>query len=105
MSDMGNQATSVAYPKEAIKVGSTWTAKKNQKGMILDFTYTVKSITKKQVELEISGKVSGIATGTITGKMEIDKVSGVPNKSMIDMDLDINGQEMLTKVVLTMKKK
>lgn len=105
MSDMGNQATSVAYPKEAIQVGSTWTAKKNEKGMVLDFIYTVKSITKDQVELDISGKVSGVATGTISGKMQVDKVSGVPNNSLIDMDLNISGQKMKSKITLTMKKK
>lgn len=105
MSDMGNQATNVAYPKEAIQVGSTWTAKKNEKGMVLDFVYTVKSITKNQVNLEISGKVSGIATGTITGTMEIDKLSGVPMTSLIDMDLKISGQDMESKVMLKMKKK
>ncbi|SDR78414.1 hypothetical protein SAMN05216503_0892 [Polaribacter sp. KT25b] len=103
MDDFANQSN-VIYPKEAVKVGSTWTYQKNQKGMILDFVYTVKSILKDKVELDITGKSSGMATGDITGTMNIDKESGVPLSSVIDMKLSMQGQDLISKVTMTMTK-
>jgi hypothetical protein len=103
MTDFANQST-VVYPEEALNVGSTWTFQKNEKGMVLDFVYKVTSILKDKVELEITGKASGMATGDVKGTMEIDRKSGVPLSSNIDMALSIQGQEMNSKVTMTMTK-
>lgn len=103
MDDFANQSN-VVYPKEAIKVGSTWTFQKNQKGMVLDFIYTVKSILKDKVELGITGKSSGMATGDITGTMSVDKESGVPLSSVIDMALSMQGQDLTSKITMIMTK-
>ncbi|MDP5104826.1 MAG: hypothetical protein NWQ31_01495 [Polaribacter sp.] len=103
MDDFTSQ-TNVVYPKEAIKVGSTWTFQKDQKGMILDFVYTVKAILKDKVELDITGTSSGLATGDITGTMNIDRASGIPLTSNIDMSLTLQGQKMNSKVSMTMTK-
>ena len=103
MTDFANQSN-VIYPKEALKVGSTWAFQKNEKGMVLDFVYKVTSILKDKVGLEITGKSSGMATGDITGTMDIDRKSGVPLNSNIDMALSVQGQEMNSKVSMTMIK-
>ncbi len=97
-------SSNVVYPKEAVKVGSTWTFQKDEKGMILDFVYLVKSILKDKVVIDISGKVSGMTTGNITGSMEVDRVSGVPLTSLINMIFSMQGQEMNSKVTMTMTK-
>jgi hypothetical protein len=97
-------SSNVVYPKEAIKVGSTWDFQKNQKGMVLDFVYKVKSILKDKVVIDISGKVSGMTTGTITGNMEVDRVSGIPLTSLVNMVFSVQDQEMNTKVSMTMTK-
>lgn len=104
MDDFANQSSTVIYPKEAVKVGSTWSIQKNQKGMILDFVYKVKAILKDKVELEVTGKSSGMATGDITGSMEVDRATGVPVNSLINMALSIQGQERKSKVTMTMTK-
>jgi len=104
MEDIAKQSSSVVYPKEAIKVGSTWTNTKDDKGMKLEYVYTVKSISKDTVVLEVSGKVSGIGEGMITGNMDIDRSSGIPKNSTIDMALSVSGQEMSTKVTMEMEK-
>jgi hypothetical protein len=103
MNDFANQST-VVYPTEAVKVGSTWTYQKKDKGMVLDFVYEVKAILKDKVEVGVTGTSSGMATGDITGTMEIDKKSGVPLSSNIDMALSVQGQEMNSKVTMTMSK-
>ena len=105
MEDLANQSSNVVYPKEAIKVGSTWSVSKNQKGMIMDYIYTVKSITKENVVLDLSGKVSGMATGTIFGSITIESESGIPLDSQINMDISSNGQNLKTKVTMLMTKK
>jgi hypothetical protein len=97
-------SSNVVYPKEAIKVGSTWNFQKNQKGMVLDFVYKVKSILKDKVVIDISGKVSGMTTGSISGSMEVDRASGVPLTSLINMVFSMQGQEMNSKVSMTMTK-
>lgn len=105
MEDIANQSSNVVYPKEAVKVGSTWTTTKEQKGMKMDFLYTVISILKNKIILDLSGKVSGMATGNISGNMEIERSSGIPLNSLIDMELSVSGQELKSKVTMTMSKK
>jgi hypothetical protein len=102
--DMAKQNNNIVYPKEAVKVGSTWSLEKEQQGMKMNFVYTVKSISKSLVILSVSGTVSGMAEGTITGAMNIDKNSGVLLKSSIDTKMSVGGQEMTTKVNAVMKK-
>lgn len=103
--DMAKQSSNVVYPKEAIRVGSTWTMTKEEKGMKMDFLYTVKSIDSDKIVLDITGDVSGMATGKISGNMNIDKASGIPKNSLIDMNMSVSGQELKSKITMTMVKK
>jgi len=104
-SDFTNQSNNIVYPKKAVRVGDTWTINKEQNGMSIDFMYTVKSITRTNVLLDVTGKVTGNATGTVTGSMDVDKNSGMPLISKIDMNLTTQGQDLTTKMVATTTKK
>lgn len=104
-SDFTNQSNNVIFPKKAVRVGDIWTMNKEQNGMSIVFTYKVKSITRTNVLLDVTGKVTGNATGTVTGNMDIDKKSGMPMTSKIDMNFSINGQTTTTKMVATTTKK
>ena len=103
--DMAKQSSNFVYPKEAIKVGSTWSMVKEEKGMKMNFVYTVNSMTKDKVILDLSGDVSGAATGSILGSMNIDKVSGIPDSSLVNMNMSVNGQELKLKIKTLMVKK
>jgi Family of unknown function (DUF6263) len=98
-----NQSSSVVYPKSEVKVGDTWSFEKDSQGMKMDFVYTVKSITKDKVFLDVSGKISVLAEGTINGNMEIDREKGIPLKSTIEMDMSVSGQKIKTSINVTMK--
>jgi len=104
LEDMSNQSNNVVYPKQRVSVGSSWDMTKSEKGMEMKFTYVVKSITSELVVLDVSGTVSGIGKGTITGKMNIDKDSGALNSTNIDMDMIVSGQKLITNVSATMIK-
>lgn len=103
-SDLAKQSNNVVYPVKAVRVGDTWDMSKSEKGMKMDFTYTVKSITKETVLLDVAGVVSGAGEGTITGDMKVSRDSGVPLVSNVNMKMTVNGQEMLTKMSATMTK-
>ncbi|WP_405605525.1 DUF6263 family protein [Polaribacter sp. Asnod1-A03] len=102
--DMAKQYSSVVYPKESVKVGSTWTMSQEQKGMKMNYTYTVKSISKETVVLDVAGDVSGMGTGKITGEMTVDVETGVPSKSLVDMKMSVQGQEMISTVTMNITK-
>ena len=104
VSEMGKQTSTIIYPKGAVKIGTTWTSSKNEKGMVMDFVYKVKSILKDKVELDLSGKVSGMASGDITGHVDIDRKTGIPTNTLIDMTLSASGQKLLSKMTMTMSK-
>ena len=104
MDQFTNSAGTVVYPKEAVKVGDTWTAEKTEKGMEMKFNYTVKSIDKSVVNVEISGTISELADGTISGVMEIEKETGNVNSTSMDMNMNISGQEMVMTIGMTSKK-
>lgn len=105
MEDLANQSSNVVYPKEAVKVGSTWTMSKDEKGMKMDFLYTVTSILKETILLDLSGDVSGMADGKITGNIKIDRTSGIPLETLMNMNLSVNGQELTSKVSVTTRKR
>jgi hypothetical protein len=99
-----NQSSSVVYPENEVKVGDTWSFEKDSQGMKMDFVYTVKSITKEKVLLDVSGKISALAEGTISGNMEIDRAKGIPLQSSIEMDMSVSGQKIKTSISVTMSK-
>lgn len=105
MEDIANQSSNVVYPKEAVKVGSTWTMTRDDKGMKMDFIYKVKSILKDKLILDLSGDVSGMASGKINGNMDINRKSGIPLNTSINMTLSVSGQELKSNVTMTMSKK
>lgn len=105
MEDLAKQSSNVIYPKEALKVGSSWTTTKDEKGMKMNFIYTVKSISNKTIVLDLTGDITGMATGKIFGNMNIESSSGIPYESFINMDMDVSGQKMLSKITMNMGKK
>ncbi|MFK5879197.1 MAG: DUF6263 family protein [Flavobacteriaceae bacterium] len=104
MDQFTNSSGTVVYPKEAVIVGDSWTINKLEKGMDMTIVYTVKSIEKEIVEVEISGTIELLAEGTISGNMEIDRATGNVNYSTMDMNMTVSGQEMNMKINLTSKK-
>lgn len=96
--NMTKQTASVIYPEEALQVGSSWEMTNSEGGMDFKMIYSVKEITNSNVLLTISGNVSGMASGSIDGKMNVDRTSGVPTSSELEMKMDVQGQEMITKV-------
>ncbi|QTE22780.1 hypothetical protein [Polaribacter cellanae] len=102
--EMLKQSGNVVYPKETVKVGTEWSMEKNEKGMELKFTYKVVEITASNVKLDVTGTVGGMATGTISGNMNINRKSGIPTNSKIDMKMALQGQEIITGVVSKMVK-
>lgn len=98
------QSSGVKYPKEAVSVGYSWNVSKDKDGMNFNFSYKVKEITAKNVVLDVSGKVSGIAEGDIKGEVNIDRESGLSLKSSISMAMKIQGQDLTTNVEITQVK-
>ncbi|MGG8497737.1 DUF6263 family protein [Tenacibaculum sp. TC6] len=99
-----DQSSNVIYPEKAVAVGDSWTMTKSNKGMDLNFTYKVKTISAKNVVLDVSGKVSGIAEGDITGSMNIDRKSGVLTESKINMAMKVQGQDLSTNLTINQTK-
>ena len=104
-SDMMNQSGNVIFPIEAVKEGDTWNMKQTQNGMELNFIYKVLSIEKESVILEVSGNVGGMAEGTLSGNMNIDRESGNPINSLVNMEMTVQGQKMSTTATTTIVKK
>jgi hypothetical protein len=102
--DLAKQSSNVVFPENAVRVGDTWTMTKSVQGMDMNFVYKVKSITKEVVLLGVSGSVGGMAEGTIAGDVKVDRNSGVPLNSTINMNMTIQGQVMITEMTATMTK-
>lgn len=96
--------TAIEYPKEAVKVGTKWTQSSTSNGVKMNTNYTVKSITPTTVVLNVEGKASELATGTITGNVEINRKLGIPTKTEMVLDLETMGQKIKTDLFVTMEK-
>jgi hypothetical protein len=78
---------------------------KEEKGMKMDFLYTVQSILKENVSVDVSGEVSGMGSGKITGNITINRASGIPIKSLIEMNLSVAEQQLKMKAITETAKK
>lgn len=101
---LAEQTNNVTYPINAVRIGESWSINKKEKGMDMTFYYKVRSITNKIVLLDLSGTIKGGADGTISGEMKIDRVSGVPMTSKIEMDMDVKGVNSKASISLNLVK-
>lgn len=92
--------TNIIYPKEAVKVGDTWSSTRKENGLDFNFTYKVISITRDKVALDVTGTLSGAGTGSIKGKVNVDKETGVSLDSSLNMDINVQGTKVGTNIVL-----
>lgn len=97
--------SSIIFPEKAIRVGDTWTMDRTTAGVDMHFIYTVKVISKKVVDLELSGKASGAGEGTIKGTMQIDRETGIVAKSSITTEISSAGQDVKTVATTSTTKK
>ena len=99
-----NNQNNISFPKEAVKVGDTWTNDNEAQGMKTTIEYKVTKITKDSVSLTANGIISGAGTGTIKGAFEVDRNTGLTLKSVIDSDINAQGQDMKVGADITMEK-
>lgn len=93
------------FPKEAVKVGSTWANDHDIQGMKLKMVYKVTKITSKSVEASISGNVNlmGIS-GKITGTVTFDRKTGNTDYMKMDTSVSMQGMTMSMGTIATIKK-
>ena len=98
----------VELPEKELTVGSTWTFNKKQEvsgtEMNTKMTYTVTAISKKSVDVDITGSVeSSEVTGTYTGTASINPQTGLviqsTTKSNISMTVNEQGMSIPMTIV------
>lgn len=108
MSQLG--AAIVELPDQELTVGSAWTFDKSQEingtEMNTKMTYTVTAISKKNVDVNITGNVESTdVTGTYTGTASINPQTGLiiqsNTKSNISMTVNEQGMSIPTTIVGT----
>ena len=101
MNELG--AAIVELPKEEVTVGSTWTFNNPQKvsgtEMNTKMTYTVTAISKKSVDVTITGTVeadSNEMSGTYTGTASINPQTGlvIQDNTKFNLSMTLNEQGM-----------
>ncbi len=102
--DFEQSMGAMVLPEEAVTIGSTWSFKKTSKeGIEMNYIYEVTAINPDNVEVKISGTVTG--EEAISGTGLIDRKSGNMSKMDVDMIIKIQGQKVNSKVFLTTTKK
>lgn len=99
-----NQVNTILYPEEPVSVGSTWNKVNSTQGIQVDLTYTVKEITKDKVTAVLKGKSDKLPGSIIEGTVEIDRKSGVPLKSVLNMSISAGGMSMKNTTIATVRK-
>jgi hypothetical protein len=101
----------IAYPEEAIKVGSTWSATTEVGEVKTSIIYTVKEISKELVYLDVSGTISGVSEpsigvseGSISGFAEIDIESGAMTAMEMNTSVKVSNAVYKDTTKITMTK-
>lgn len=102
---LGNVITQL--PEEPLKVGSTWSSKKDQEINGTDInatmTYTVTKISKKSVDIDVNGTIEGSgASGTYDGTCSIDPNTGLLIQSSIKQNISVTITEQGMDIPMTM---
>ena len=99
MSQLG--AAIVELPEQELTVGSAWTFDKSQEisgtEMSTKMTYTVTAISKKSVDVNITGNVESTdVTGTYTGTASINPQTGliIQSNTKLNISMTMNEQGM-----------
>ncbi len=104
MNQLADASGSINYPKEKISVGYSWSTEDEKQGMKMATTYKVREIENGMVYLDISGSVSGIGSGSISGTSEIEISSGLPIITQMDVSIAAQGLDMTVSSKITMTK-
>ena len=99
-----NQITSMVYPKEKVKVGSTWDFSQDLSGMKMTMTYKVTKITDSAVFADMTGSMAGMGDAKINGKLEIDRSSGMPTNVTMNVSMGAAAMGMAMDIEMTSKK-
>lgn len=97
----------IQLPEEELGVGSTWSVDKSQNvsgtEMNVHYTYTVTAISKKSVDLNVTGTVTGSneATGTYTGTASINPKTGIITSSSIKSNMSMTLSQQGLSIPLT----
>lgn len=112
--NQGFEQAFIPFPKEAVKVGTTWNNEivvQGQMPMSSNITYTVKEITPSQVTLNMTSvlktldsSATGKGGGTMTGELTLDRATGMVLQSdaVQDMKLSVMGMDMDMKSIIKM---
>lgn len=104
MEDFAKQSGGIEYPKEKVSVGSSWSKEANQQGMKIVTKYTVSKISDGKVYLDVTGDVSGMGAGKVTGTIVIDAATGLQDSANTEVKVSANGAEVtITAKVKTTK--
>ena len=99
-----NQFTSIVYPTEPVKIGSTWDQEQSMNGINIKMTYKITKITSKQVYADIAGNISGIGEAKVSGKLIVDRASGMFSSMNMDISVNAMGVSMGMGVTVSTKK-
>ena len=101
----------IAYPEEAVEIGSTWSATAEEGEVKTSITYTVKEISKEIVYLDVSGTISGVSEpsigvseGSISGFAEIDIKSGAMTAMEMNTSVKVSNTVIKGSTKVTMTK-
>ncbi len=107
-SSMNQLGVIIELPETEITVGSSWTTTTSQEtsgvGFSADITYTVKSISKKSIDLTYTGKVNGNVadiSGTYEGTASIDPQTGVMISNSQKQNLSMTMSEQGMSIPMT----
>ncbi|MEM6515009.1 MAG: hypothetical protein AAF688_02420 [Bacteroidota bacterium] len=94
----------IQLPNTPISIDSTWTQDNLNGNIEIQYTYLVTNINATTVYLECLGIPKSGLKGTVEGKIELDRKTGIPFKKDMKLDLDLNGQILKSDITITMNK-
>jgi hypothetical protein len=94
MDQLTKQAKGVKYPKEAVVVGTSWSDETDEQGMNVQTTYTVAKIENGKVYIDITGVVTGMGEGDVTGNLLVDVETGIQDTANLEMAISAGGIDM-----------
>lgn len=97
--------TSFVLPKQEVSVGSTWNNEKTStKGVKMEYIYKVTAIKEKEVLLDVSGKISELATGNITGTAVLDRETGTLSNMELKLNMEMMGMSVKSEITTIVEK-
>ena len=94
-SNMMRGLTGMVYPEEPMNIGDSFDHKTEERGLLMDATYTLDNVSKSEYIFSVNGELKeGPSSGKVTGEIVVYRECGMTKSAILNMNMSTMGESI-----------